>query len=1291
MAQKAFGLSLISKKQFVLVFLITLFWTGCSSSPSDQKPSSPDQVKTGKVVVQSGELQIDVQNVESDRIMLYGFGYVPVVQLGEKKYIPIEGIMDASSFSMWHAQSDHLTEQALSRTIKIISSKVNLVQTKQVSEIGYFKSFVEIDKFNQLKEIKSLPTNIIINPVVLNESSSERIQSDVAELSSMGAEGDGLSGLKVIGAVKFAEQVKSELGVVPNGSQVKVGIADTGITLNHPTFDGESGKTRIIYMKDFTGEGRVFINPKSKFEVSAYSQEEVGADPSLGKKLMVKAEVLPPGSGLNTFPSSDKFTAMETEITVSSNLKTKLISASSGARMGTILESSFSAKGEPVDLNRNGSHEDSFPLIVLPTGDGYEVYVDFTGKMNFEKVKPIGDWNQTKQSVKVFAERIGFDISTGTLKSSLGEEESVLTISIVGLDPGGHGTHVTGIIAGKKTFINQDQESLARGAAPGAQLMVNRVCANNGGCNGTEAVIDLAMSGAEIINMSLGGVSPFNDGYGVQETAINRISLLKNTLFVISAGNSGPGHNTVGSPSTATMALSIGATATPGMIQDQYLWPTGSKPGVVDELGQAESDRDFMLFFSSRGPNGAGGFQPSITAPGSQFSSVPLNPATGVRGGNNVYWGTSMAAPSAAGGLALLLDAIKIFNSQNSENKLATDVQTLRRIIIESARSFDTHKFDPQTGAYSTGKYTWIDQGVGMIDLPAAWAALKAEAESRIDSEVTRSIQVGSEVVEESVPLGYQVRVFDSYRNGRVYDGTIAPPEEASDIGRLYGKGICLKSGFLKALYQVQIARRIPVSYQGEADYGELFRQLVTSYDKFELKTVYYGSNSEWLKVGTQTRPDCLNSPLLPLRVNGQGALDGNSNEEPVSLVRDSVLNVCVDRSKTLALPPGDHGALIHAYRVKDGQKESTASFIVPVYMNVPHKVLAGNEGYEIDSSVKSFEVSRHYISIPKGTSLVKIRMEVPKALVDNGLVQGCSGTKLYIYEASNSTLPKELAGEESIARSCKVTGELEEDEKHVVELTRNHPEAGVWDVHVFGRYAFALSHYNLSVSFATLKTSVTEIKGDLSELNGDFQVEVTDGNINALPIEDTSKYLLNQFIHEVDAEVANETATMVKNIEGKVARSYGDDIISVKIDTYGSEGNDIDLVLVECSDEELSQDCSMIGQSGTPTDVEEVVFEPKLDKFYAVQVLGFEINDDEGKFKVSEAQSLKKSDSGSLEVRGVDIFTINYSFDQSSSAMIQSELFQSGKYSLGGSIQLSNATNNSLVVIPVTISKTLN
>ena len=63
-----------------------------------------------------------------------------------------------------------------------------------------------------------------------------------------------------------------------------------------------------------------------------------------------------------------------------------------------------------------------------------------------------------------------------------------------------------------------------------------------------------------------------------------------------------------------------------------------------------DDDQDMMLFFSSRGPTAAGGFKPNVTAPGTELSSVQLNAAPGGAGGLDVYWGTSMAAPTATGG-----------------------------------------------------------------------------------------------------------------------------------------------------------------------------------------------------------------------------------------------------------------------------------------------------------------------------------------------------------------------------------------------------------------------------------------------------------------------------------------------------------------------------------------------------------------------------------------------------------------------------------------------------------------
>ncbi|HEX7303147.1 S8 family peptidase [Lentzea sp.] len=219
----------------------------------------------------------------------------------------------------------------------------------------------------------------------------------------------------------------------------------------------------------------------------------------------------------------------------------------------------------------------------------------------------------------------------------------------------GHGTHVGATVASHGAQYG--------GVAPGAQLLDAKVCTARG-CQDSAVIEGMRWAveqGARVVNMSLSG--PDTPEVDPVEQAVDELTAQYGALFVIGAGNSGsPG--TVGSPSTAEAALSVGAV-----------------------------DRDDQLAsFSSKGPRaGDSGLKPEVTAPGVGIVAA----AAGTNGGHVAASGTSMATPHVAGAAALL----------RQEHPEWTPAQ------VKSALT---------TTAKPTAGVSAFDQGAGRIDVSKA-------------------------------------------------------------------------------------------------------------------------------------------------------------------------------------------------------------------------------------------------------------------------------------------------------------------------------------------------------------------------------------------------------------------------------------------------------------------------------------------------------------------------------------------------------------------------------------------
>ena len=380
--------------------------------------------------------------------------------------------------------------------------------------------------------------------------------------------------------------------------------------------------------------------------------------------------------------------------------------APAGAYRFNNFAESITAGGEPAgDVNRDGDTTDRFGVLYNATTHDIRVdsnqNLDFTDDAVMRPYKEkfdVGHFGTDNPATPV-RDQMPFVVEyrLGVDASPVGGPTSVDYVNI-GIIEGAHGTHVAGITAANDMFGNANLD----GAAPGAKIVSARACSWTGGCTAaalTDGMVDLVTNRkVDVINMSIGGLPALNDANNARAQLYDRLINDYGVQMFISAGNEGPGLNTIGDPSVATDVVSVAA----GISKETWLANYGS---VVR--------KKYDLFnFSSRGPREDGGFKPNITAPGSAISTTPLWQVGGpvpqagypLPPGYSMFNGTSMSSPQATGGAALVLSAAKA-------NDKGITPAALRRALYTAANRID--------GVPAYG------QGNGQLDVPGTWDYLK--------------------------------------------------------------------------------------------------------------------------------------------------------------------------------------------------------------------------------------------------------------------------------------------------------------------------------------------------------------------------------------------------------------------------------------------------------------------------------------------------------------------------------------------------------------------------------------
>ena len=347
-----------------------------------------------------------------------------------------------------------------------------------------------------------------------------------------------------------------------DGRGVLIGILDSGI-------DGavaglrttSTGLPKLIDLRDFSGEGRVALQP--------------------------------------VVPRGDSVRVGRIDLT---GVRRVLSLVGAESLLGGLVAERTLGELPASDLNGDGDNADTLAVLVGRAPDGWVLFTDTNGDRSLADEKPVHDYLVARET---FGWTVAGRPSPLAVAANFGPGPHP-TLDLF-FDTSGHGTHVAGIAAGSDLYGVKGFD----GVAPGAQLLGLKIANNAFGgisvAGSMIAAMDYAIKSARqrqlplVLNMSF-GVGNEREGAARIDALIDSVLAANpEVIFATSAGNDGPGLSTMGFPGSADRVVSVGATYPPAF------------------TGNAAAG-DIVAFFSSRGGEVA---KPDILAPGIAYSTVP--------------------------------------------------------------------------------------------------------------------------------------------------------------------------------------------------------------------------------------------------------------------------------------------------------------------------------------------------------------------------------------------------------------------------------------------------------------------------------------------------------------------------------------------------------------------------------------------------------------------------------------------------------------------------------------------